>query len=936
MKKLISCLIMLSVFFSTVPIVSATENYNNAEVFAKGIGLIKEEKYIKDKVITRAEFAGLLADLLRLNDLNADEKEWQENNFSVNSNETALIDASARRFKDVDVSHPYYSQIIAVCQKGYMRGVSEKNFAPEYNLVMGDAVRVFINMLGYAEMANMNYGIANSIGLVDGISTAMDKPATEGDIIKLIHNALDINVLEIKFNGTDLIYETSDETFMSAVLKMDKVKGIMTDNGHTSFKEESIIGESQVQVGGIIANISEDTEYVRDFIGHKVELYYYIDGDEYEVQYAEIARDDNSFSFNIADFENFDGKSISYFNGKRSVNEKLADTVNMIYNGEAKTIFNETVFDFESGEVTLVDTMGNGYDLIIVTCYEFAVISSKNVNEEVIYNKIKNPLKPDLNKIDYSIDGTYERVTIKDTAGNNLSVADLRENDVLNILRNSKEMEITVSKISVDGFKVQGIEKDDFGRTIIADSENKYMITDEYEHSTEKTDFMVGSTYTVYLNQFNMVVWAEKYAGGESIGILTRVRYSEEEAEPFREVRIFTSGGKLEKITAAEKIRINDVNKKFEKAVTELEDYYGKAIMYTLNADGVLTNITTAEPFGALGDRGWYEIGSERTYKYAQNDKDLSQLMYYVEGITMLFTVPTDPAEYGNEKAFSVNTHAFSDGQSVTATGYAKDKYSVIPDCLVIKKETVGVGAVSVLSDIFVIDKISTGLNSEDEVVKVMTGWEIDISEKKLSYTQQPVSDECIMVDQKNGYEIDPNGNVELTGPRTFSELSKGDIIRYDKDANGNIFKIRIAYDCSTGSYFNTGAGGFGSDVPLYSDSYAGSTAGSTWAGYLLTKSGIGVRITKGTNILPGSVDLMDVEGLENSLRAFKIDRPNAILVVEKNDGGTIKMYRGSLEDLTTYQESGSNAGTDILVMLTHWTSATRGTVIYKNFDLTK
>lgn len=877
-----------------------------------------------------------MADLLRLNDPEADKKEWQENNLTEGSGETALIDISARRFSDVDVSHPYYPQIIAVCQKGYMNGVSENLFAPEYNLVMSDAVRVFINMLGYAEMAKLNSGIAGSIGLTDGLSIAMDEPATYGEVIKLIHNALDINVLEIKFNGTDVSYETSDETFMTAVLEMDKVKGVMTDNGYTSFKGESSIDENQVQVGSIIANISENTEYVRDLVGHKVEMYYYTDGDEYEVVYAEIAKDDDSISFDIADFEDFDGNSVSYFNGNRSISKKLADTAYMIYNGEAKTVFDESVFNFQSGEVTLINTNGSGYDLIIISCYEFAVVSSKNVNEGVIYNKIKNPLKSDLNKIDCSEDGTYESVTIKDTAGNILSLSELAENDVLNILRNSKDITITVSKISTDGFKVSGVETDDYGRTVITGAEDKYTVIDDYEASTEKVDFVLGSTYAIYLNMFDMVVWAEKYAGGENMGILTRVKYSEEEAEPFREVRIFTSGGKLEKITAAEKIKVNDVSKKFEDTVGELEAYYGKAIMYTLDAEGMLTKITTAEPFGTFGERGWYEIGPEGTYKYAQNDKDLSHMMFYVAGTTTLFTVPTDPAEYGNEKAFSVNTHGFSDGQSVTATGYARDKYSVIPDCLVIKKEVAGAGAVSALSDIFVIDKISTGLNSEDEAVNVIEGWEIDISAKTLSYKQHTVSEECIMVDQKNGYEIDTNGNIKLTGPRTFSELEKGDIIRYDKDSNGDIFKIRTSYDCSTGSYFNTGAGGFGSDLPLYSGSYAGSTSGSTWAGYPLTKSGIGVRITQGTDILPGNINLTDIEEVKNSLWAFKVNQPNAILVVEKTDGGKINMYQGSIDDLTTYQDSGSNSETDILVMLTEWSSATRGTVIYKNFNLTK
>lgn len=929
MKKMISCLVLLSVLINCIQFARAFENSSVAENFADGIGIIDRNNYEKDKVITRAEFAKLLADLLRLNDQNAAQKEWEENNILEDVEEKIELDLSLRKFDDVDVSHKYYSQIIAVCQKGYMKGVSEKLFAPEYDIVMSDAVRVFINMLGYAEMAKLNSGIASTIGLTDGITTKMNEPAKMSDVIKLIHNALDINVLEMKFNGTDVSYETSDETFMTAVLKMNKVKGIMTDNGFTSIKGESSLTEGQVQVGNVVANTSESTEYVKDFIGHKVEMYYYIEDDEYEVQYAEIARDDESISFDICDFEKFENGNISYFNGNRSINKKLTANVYMIYNGEAKTVFDESVFDFQSGDVTLIDTEGKGYNLIVVTRYEFAVVSSRNVNEGAIYNKIKVPLS-DLNKIDCSEDGTYESVIIKDTAENILSLSDIAQNDVLNILRNSKKIIITVSKGKVEGFKVKGSETDDCGRLIIADEEKKHVVADDYENSSDKIDFLLGNTYVIYLNMFDKVVWAEQYAGGENVGILTRVKYVEED-EHFRELRIYTSGGKLEKINAAEKIKVNGKNQKFENAVTELEDYYGKAVMYILDKEGILTEITTPEPFGTWGDRGWYEIAPEDVY---QNGS--FSMMMVKSDKTFMFTVPKDTAEYGNEKAFSTN-YVFPENGTTTLAGYAKDKYSIVPDYMVIKTETATSGPVSVNSKVFVIDTISKGLNADDEVMNVIEGWEFDVVPytSTLTYTKYSISEDCIMVDQINGNEIPSDADVKISGPRKVSELEKGDIIRYAKDANGDIGRIRIAYDCSTGSYFNTGDGGSGSDISI-TGQYKGGTGGSTWAGYPIMKSGTGVRMTGGTDILPSGVDLTSFEEVKNKTWTFDVVLPGRILVVEQTGRGKLNMYKGSMDDLTTYQDALKNKETDIMVVITEWSKTMKGTVIYKNFDLTE
>lgn len=936
MKKIMSCLIALSMVLSlAVSSYAAAENAETentaAEKFANGIGLIDDETYEKDKVITRAEFAGILAELLQLNDKNAASNEWKDNNLGTNPDTTVSIDLSSRRFSDVDVSHPYYSQITAVCQRGYMNGVSENLFAPEYNLVMKDAVSVFINMLGYAEMAKLNSGISGTIGLTDGISIAMDKPATYGEIIKLIYNALNIEVLEIKFSGTDVSYETSEETFMTAVLGMDKVKAVMTDNGCTAFAGESRLNENQVQVGNIIANISENTEYVRDFIGHKVEMYYYTTEDEYEVAYAAISKDDDSITFDIADFESYDRNQITYFNGNRNIKKSLADNVYMIYNGEAKTVFDESVFDFESGKVTIIQTSGAGYDLIVVTCYEFAVVNSVSASSEIIYNKLKDQSKPELNEIDCSQDGEYEKVTIKDTAGNILSLADISKDNVLNILRNSKDITIIVSKTNVSGFIVKSCTTDENDKPVISNGEAQYKISDAYNNYSQRVQFNAGGTYAIYLNMFDNVVWAEKFAGGDNIGILTRARYSDEDVEPYREIRVFTSGGKLEKIQPAEKIKFNNESKKFEYLVTELEKHYGEAVMYTLDSNGILTGIITPEGFGTFGDRGWYEIAPQGDYTYHQNDNDLSQMMFRVSGTTTLFTTPLSTANFDDEKAFSANTYSFSDGGKVTAVGYAKDKYSVIADVIVVKSDSTSAGAVSALSDIMIIDKISQGLNDEDEVIDIIEGWIMDISAQNVAYGSVAVSDEVQIVDQQ-GNDL-KEGEVKITGPKKFSELKQGDAIRYDLNSSKEIYKIRMAYDASTGSYFNTGAGGWGSDLSLYPGQVAASTAGSTWAGYALTKSGTGIRVTRGIDKLPSAINLSDIDTVKNSLWVFKVNRPNAILVVERENNGKISMRKGSVDDLITYQDSQKDASTDVLVMFTEWSSATRGTVIYKNFS---
>ncbi len=912
MKKILSCILMLAMLIGIVPMsLAAEENLNSAEIFAQGMGIINN--YDRDKTITRAEFASILANLCGLIDEDADKKEWQDSNYTAPKDETADLDIKNRTFYDVDASHPYYAEILAVCQKGYMRGVSENLFAPEYNLAMKDSVRVFINMLGYAQMYEMNTSTPSSIGLLDGITTDLARPATMGDIVKLIYNSLDINIMELKITGGNTAnYVESDETFMTAVLKMGKIKGVMTDNGETSFTGPSNIGADEVQVGNVKAKLTEETQYAREYLGHQVDMYYRDIDDEYIVAFVQLGKNDEAVTFDIKNFEGFNNGKISYFDGKKTITEEIDVPAYMIYNGEAKTVFDENTFNFKSGDVTLVATEGSKYDVIIVNCYEFAVVKSRNTNEGVVYNKLKVPGKEDLNSINCTEEKDYEKVIIKSNDGTMLAFSDLAENDVLNIKRNSKDIYITVSRDPVKEFKVIGKGKDDNNRNVITNGENEYIVSDYFDNSTAKTDFVMGGIYTVYLDMFGKVIWAEKADSSESVGILTQVLCNED--DELRFARIYTAAGELKKFDIPEKIKVNGSTKKLEKFVTELQNYYGKAVMYELNDEGQLVKIVLPEAFGTFGDTGWYEIAPEGTYTYNANDNDLSRMMYYVKSKATLFTCPEDAAKYKEEKEFSVNKVVFVDTNTYTAVGYAKDKYSVIPDVIILR-ENATVGDTAAEGNILLIEKISQGLNIDDEPIKILSGYRIQ--DKGIKYEELTVNSECVMV-QREGGEVDQSGDISVVGPRKVSELSKGDIIRFKLNSQNEIISIRTAYDLDTKKCFSTGAG------------EEGNANGSTLAGYAWLRSGESVRITKDTSTLPSAVTITDATSVKDNLLAFRVNCPNAILVVETENNKASKIYQGTLDDLITYQDINNSSKTNILVLLTHWSSAMRGAVIYK------
>lgn len=920
MKKILSCIIILALFLSSVQYVSAETDYSKAEKFAIGMKLINEENYNGDKLITRSEFAAMLCTLLSLNNENAAQEEWTENVKREEDSQTADISIENRTFKDVDVSHPYYAQIMSVVKANYMVGVSADYFAPEHNLVMKDAVKVFMKMSGRSVMENENQSvtdIANECGALKGIGTSLNEPTTYESVIRLIYNMLDINVIEVKFEtGADVSYQVSDKTFMNAVMKIDRTKGVMNDNGFTTFTGESSLGVDRIRVGNITVTVPETMGNVRDYIGRTVEIYYDIaDKDEYILKSIAVSDKDNAETFDIKDFVGFKNGRISYYSGKKTITRNLASNVYMIYNGEAKTAFDEDTFDFEEGDVTVASTDGDKYDLIIVNKIEKIVVNSRNAQSQLVYSKIKSGALGSLDLSDKAVSG---KVVIKTGEGKEIAFDDLKENDVLSVKRNSREVYITVSVTTVEGYTVKEVSRDDDEFVYVSDGENKYCIRNVFYGYSDRCSINSGGIYTLYLDNAGCVAWMEMFSGVETFGIVTKVIYDEnEEADGYRAIKIYTTGGKILSYKCPEKIKINYKKVKFENYISYLEEYIGEPVLYKLDKDGLIESIITPESFGEFKDRGWYVIAPEGKYQYAANDRDLSKMMYYVPGTTNLFTIPQDVSDFGDEKNFSVNTHSFSDNESVTAIGYAYDKYSVIPDVMVLKTNAT-IGGEASDANIFVIDKIGVGLNESDEEVTIIEGY--NIAAKSASYTKLIVNPECVMV-QRTGGEVDKTKPESEVGPRTYSELKSGDVIRFEKNAKNELTSIRIAFDYSTGQRFNCGVG---------NDSMTYNASGSTYAGYVVTKSGIGVRITNGLDTLPASIDLRKIEDIKSSLFAFKINCPDAIIVVEKKSNGKLNMQKGSLDDIIPYLDCNSTDRTSKLVFLTHWSSAAQGAVIYK------
>lgn len=927
-NRILTVIIALSMILSVFTVNVSAENdndYSQAEQICLGLGCISVKDYKRDEIVTRAEFAKMIADLCRM-DTDTSAQEWNDSAYGeVNETEPVILDKNHGYFNDVDKSHPYYNEIVAVYNAGYMKGISERRFAPEYDITVLEAAKVITDMLGYAKMAELQGGyptgyenIITQIGLTNGVTKGFREIAHQRDILEIIYNALKINIIEFKLSD-EATFEESDKTFMEGVLKTYKVKGIITDNGITAVDSETLIRKNEIKVGDVVASLTDDLFSYKKFIGRNVEMYYTFDEntDEYIVRYIVPASNDETVTFNIDDFISFDGNTIKYSLGKKTISESVDVNSNLIYNNKYVGVYDKSIFDFESGDVTLCSSNGDKYDIIIINDYEFVYVNGKNDNENLIYNGLKSASN---NIIELTEEKYPDFMVIQDEAAKAMNYEDIAVGDILNILSCEGGIEIIVSRGKVKDFKVSSTGKSDLERTVISNNSAEYEVLDSYVNNEAAVTISLNETYTLHLNKFGKVVWlsgVEKE--GYQVGILTKVTYDEEsEAEPLRMIRIYTEGGIIAKLNATEKIAINGKKGKFEEKIHDLEELIGDAILYKTDENGNVCAIISAADFmdEDASDRGWHRINPEGSYSYGANGNDLGGFFYYVRGNTKVFTVPEDKNDYSDENNFSVGVAVFGDNKSYVAEGFATSPNAIEAEVIVLRQAATSGGSIDAQS-VFVIQSISEGITADDEVVMELKGYTMKSGSNVAENVVLQLDPEAIMVGMgETATQVDQNADIATVGPRTPKELEAGDVIRYNTNAKGFVDVIRIAYDYDLQKPYH---GSQGTEESNFAQA-------SSFAGWALSKEGNGIRFSK--SIRPENVDYKNVTELLANVKAMRLNNA-PVLVVEKK-GKKVNVRVGSVNDIVTYNDSRASGGYDRVAVFTYYSSLTYGAVVYK------
>ena len=502
--------------------------------------------------ITRAEVAAVIC---RIQDLNN-------------------LSQTTTPFTDVPSSHWASGYVAQAAGQGIINGYGDGNFGPEDDVTYEQAVKMFVETLGYTPFVNANGGYptghltaAQRYGVVDGVvGASVGAKATRGQIAQIAFNAIDTPIMDRSSYGKDEEFTIFDgtnnksfETLLTRDLKVKKFAGVITENNVTSLTAKNTIdtdkkAEIKIDYEKNGSSLSTDnynyevdkmtTVYAAES-GAENLLGYFVDGyaketdrsGEYDIIAIAASNKNKTLTFTLDQFDSLENGKIDYYKNEND-NKTTSATLQLdnnnkmkgiIYNGVAISADPEDVFSMTgakndkyvwknsvySGNVTLIDNDStNGYDVALVNISASAVVDSVSAAGKVTF--LNSPRRYDGDtsttsiSLDFDEDDNSQIIELTKD-GKAMNYADLKKWDVLSIYNNEDYYVVkVVGENKVDGSISNKGKSDTSADGYEYTIDGKKYDVAENAYGTKTNGWSAGTAGVFYIDDNNKIVAYDK------------------------------------------------------------------------------------------------------------------------------------------------------------------------------------------------------------------------------------------------------------------------------------------------------------------------------------------------------------------------------------------------------------------------------------------
>lgn len=866
MKKILLALLLV---LTMIPVTASAETEFtdvSDSVLGRALGLVThldimsgydDDTFRGDNSITRAEFAVSVAHMLNLEEQAGKDKIY---------------------YVDVQESHWAAGSIAQLTEMGIISGYGNGYFGVNDTINTVDCYAIMLRLLGYDDFVEYSGGypsgvqkIANDIELNEDIKSGIQLKRRDAAV--LIFNALRTNTAGFDgVIGDNVIYtEGTGKTLLETYWDMDWVEGKVTGVENTGLYHPESISSNRIRIDDeIYGNEVEDTI---QYIGRNVEAYYKINDDDPCVvyiyknahRYEEITIDADL----IADIS--DNYEVSYYtdeNASRTKKKTIAGNAAVIYNGLAAESYTKENLMPEVGSITLIFDKGNSTaDTVIVDDYERFIAGSV----DVITSRISNAETYDRYIIAKNTE--YEKVTVKSNLGTNMTLSDIKENQVLMVktsLGTGKERIIEI--IACDDVVTGTVNGINYSNEEIEIDGTVYEISPQY---IDMMNVNLSKNVIAYLDHFGKITNIKgDVADSELFGYLINGYFDEDAFDETIYLKILTEDGEIVKYPCTEKVKIDNIRYKRNlsgafNALCDGESIKPQLIVYMLNEEKQIYSIDTVTKSAEEDEFSLRLNISKGKYKYKSNGQIGGKGI--ANKNTIVFEIPTNPQD-AQEKAFSVKkSTSLTNNTAITVESYAlvpKVEYETV---LLVYSDAAGTIRESASS--VMVQKIHHAINSDEEVVEVLTAMTNGVSSE---------------------YYAEYGFSFEETG------IKEGDVIRL---AFNNIDEV-----CNIEKVITLG------ETPSWSPT---NDTNSIDAGF---KKTFGYATEKAGNVLRIGYE---ADGEWDEVYVM----PSKITIYDSQESGRFCVYEGTIDDISTYEYS---AGACDQVYIHVKNSAVQSVFVYK------
>ncbi len=832
-KSFISLLILISIVFTLTPAyaVNFSDTVDNDIMLISNLGIMQgydDGTFAPDSTITRAEFAEVIANLFIKGE--SAEEEWN-NSFWKDMDETLKVipEEDYRTesiFSDVEKTHWAYNSIQTVYSLGLMNGVSEKEFAPELSITIEQIYKVIVTMLGYDVSAIMKGGypkgyrtVANELKLSAGIETNVTSDAKRSDVAKILENAFDVEVLQLVTLGEKKEYKTFDnETFLTKILGIDTVTARLNDNGWTDLGGDTNVSYDNIVVGNTMIRLTEDTEYIRDYLGRTVEIYFKHKEDEncnYAL-YAVPSSKDVVTTFEASQFVDLTDTQILYNENDKVKSINVSKTASFVLNGSVVKNYDKSNFEKLNKAIIKIVKPQNSTvaDCIIVDSYSSFIVDVVDTISKKIYST--STLVNDDRCID--LENENKRIVVYNEKGEIKDFSIIKKGDCLSVSDSDN-----LTKVYVEGNKISGAtisESREENGTVYASIKGKeYIVSEDYIELKGKSDIKVGKVYTVYIDRFNEIVnLVSDTISGIKAGYYIDMKSSGVFEENY-DMKVFTEDGVMQVYSVADKVILKDTlgiestYRNIGEVFSVMQGHKG-LFRYKLNQNKEIDYIelpgvqaeSDNEENRLLRIRFSYKSDYDPTQPFSAYYKS-----YNLEGkalldnaTTKLFVHPPE-ADKTNDELYRLDSVAniFINDERKSVLAYTISGDSAKADYIVCES-SVKSSITPSDKNFYIVKSIVKGLDLSGEPANVVKVYAKNSTVETVYYCDDSVINDVRDIWKR---KTDPeHGNKKY-------KIETGDIIRIRNNADGTIAQIELIFDENE---VNPISGGFGTLAGSY------------------------------------------------------------------------------------------------------------------------